>query len=711
MAEGYALGPEDIKLFLSETIDQLELLEEEIVRLEGEGPDPRLLQDMFRIAHTVKGSSATVGHTPMSTLAHAMEDVFAALRDGRLAPDHELVDILLDVVDALKGLVAEFEACSSASGDGAVIEPLLVRLLQVVSQNAETYEVQVAFAGDTAMPSVRALQVVQALGEVGTVSRSCPSIEDIRAERAGLALEAVVVVPSGVGEAGIEQKLREIGDVESMEVRRQATSGSGLDPCNAEPDDETARPDTSGIDAPTAAWGAVQSKGSSGQPGPGSSDSADAGSPGYNAPRMLGRSTDQTIRVDVASFDRLVRIVSELAIDETRLAEIEKRLAATHEHSEHIQDLEQVTAHMGRLTTELQEEVMKARMTPLASLFRRFPRMVRDIAVSSGKQVEFVVEGEDTELDRALIDEVADPIIHLLRNAVGHGIEPPEERTRLGKPEAGRVRLVARHVEDRVVISVEDDGTGIDPVRVRESAVRKGIIPAERAAALGDEDAIELIFQPGLSTASQVSDVSGRGVGLDIVRTNIEKLGGTVRVKTSPGKGTTFVASVPLTLAVFRALLVVSGGQEFAIPLSSVVEVARVPLSEVKHAGKGSAIVLRGKVLPVFDLADFAGREDGGAGAGSRRTRAFVVVARYEDMRIGIIVDSLMGEQEIVIKNLGRLARCAKGLLGGAILGDGRVALILDVARVLERAMGRTYVAGPGPQGGTNDEPELQLHC
>ncbi|MEW5866184.1 MAG: chemotaxis protein CheA [Bacillota bacterium] len=710
MAEGYTLGPEDIKLFLSETIDQLGLLEEEIVRLEGEGPDPRLLQDMFRIAHTVKGSSAAVGHTTMSTLAHAMEDVFAALRDGRLAPDHELTDVLLDAVDALKGLVAEFEADSSASGDAEVIERLLVRLLQVVSQDAGTYKVLVTFANDTAMPSVRALQVVQALGEVGTVSRSCPSIEDIRAERAGLTLEAVVVVPLGVGEAEIEQRLREISDVESMEVCRQAIAGTGLNPANIGPD-ETVVPDKSGIDASATAWGAVQAKGSHGGPGLGSGDSAGAGSPGHNAPRMLGRSADQTIRVDVASFDRLVRITSELAIEETRLAEIERRLAAAHEHSEHIQDLEQVIARIGRLTTELQEEVMKARMTPLASLFRRFPRMVRDIAVSSGKQVEFVVEGEDTELDRALIDEVADPIIHLLRNAVGHGIELPEERTRLGKPEAGRVRLAARHVEDRVVISVEDDGTGIDPVRLRESAVRKGIMSAERAAALGDEDAIELIFQPGFSTASQISDVSGRGVGLDIVRTNVEKLGGTVRVKTSPGKGTTFVMSVPLTLAVFRALLVVSGGQEFAIPLSSVVEVTRVPLSEVKSAGKGSAIVLRGKVLPVFDLADFAGQEGGGAGAGSRRTRAFVVVARYEDMRVGIIVDSLLGEQEIVIKNLGKLARCVKGLLGGAILGDGRVALILDVARVLEKAMGRTRVAGPGHQGGTNDEPELQLHC
>ncbi|MDI6638383.1 MAG: chemotaxis protein CheA [Bacillota bacterium] len=733
MAEGYTLSPEDIRLFLDETLDQLEVLEEEIVRLEGEGDDPRLLQDMFRIAHTVKGSSATVGHSRMSTLAHAMEDVFAAMRDGRLAPRQELVNVLLEAVDGLRGLAAEFDSSGGpgAEGEGGIdVEALVARLAEAASLGAGTYEVRVKFADDTVMPPVRALQVIQALQELGTVAGSRPSIDEIRAEKAGLDLSAVLVLASHVDETEVERKVGEVSDVERVEVRRFQPERRGTDEALAAGAADVSWPDTAalpGTSGDSVGDGDGSPGGSSGREPGGNGGSGSCGeSATTDVPRLLGRSQGETIRVGIEAFDRLVRIVSELAIDEARLAEVQRRLAALDGHSEPIEDLEQITAHMGRLTTELQEEIMKARMTPLASLFKRFPRMVRDTAASSGKLVEFVVEGEDTELDRALIEEVADPIIHLLRNAVGHGIEPPDERVRRGKPEKGRVRLAARHVEDRVVIIVEDDGGGIDLVRVRESAVRKGIISPEVAAALSDEETIELIFQPGFSTASQVNDVSGRGVGLDIVRTNVEKLGGTLRVKTSVGKGTTFALSVPLTLAVFRALLVKSCGQEFAVPLSSVVEVTRVPLSEVKPVGQGHAIVLRGKVLPVFDLRNFAGRGNGAVaaepgdgtptecpGRSPERPagRAFVVVAKYEDMRVGIIVDSLLGEQEIVIKSLGRLARCARGVLGGAILGDGRVALILDVARVLEKAMGRSHVSGSGFEGGNNDRSDYQLQC
>ncbi|MGE5594368.1 MAG: chemotaxis protein CheA [Betaproteobacteria bacterium] len=744
MAEGYTLTPEDIRLFLDETLDQLEALEEEIVRLEGEGHDQRLLQDMFRIAHTVKGSSATVGHARMSTLAHAMEDVFAAMRDGRVAPRQELVNVLLEAVDGLRALAAALDASSGGPrvrGTGEIdVESLVARLASAASLGAGTYEVCVRFEDDTAMPPVRALQVIQALQELGTVTGTQPSLDDIKAEKAGLDLSAVLVLASPVEETEVERKVGEVPDVERVEVRRVQPEGRDT---AAAPGPLAGAATGGGADAEAEAEAhadagvradAVPDANVNGARG--ASDNTNEAGTMSDVPKLLGRSQGDTIRVGIEAFDKLVRIVSELAIDEARLTEIQRRLASLEGHSEPIGDLEQITAHMGRLTTELQEEVMKARMTPLSSLFKRFPRMVRDTAASSGKLVEFVVEGEDTELDRALIEEVADPIIHLLRNAVGHGIEPPEERVRRGKPEKGRVRLAARHVEDRVVITVEDDGGGIDFERVRESAVRKGMIPAEVAAALSDEEAIELIFQPGFSTATQVNDVSGRGVGLDIVRTNIEKLGGTLRVNTSAGKGTAFVLSVPLTLAVFRALLVESCGQEFAVPLSSVVEVTRVSLSEVKPVGQGHAIVLRGRVLPVFDLRDFARREDGAAsgerGDGTpvdiggldpsserpanrseeRATgRAFVVVARYEDMRVGIIVDSLLGEQEIVIKSLGRLARRAKGVLGGAILGDGRVALILDVARVLEKAVGRSHVSGSGYEGGNEDRFDYQLQC
>jgi two-component system chemotaxis sensor kinase CheA len=659
-SDRYTFSEEDIKLFLDETLEMLEVLEEEIIKLEEEGEDAELLQDMFRIAHTVKGSAGTIGHIPMSNLAHSMEDVFSRLRDGELTPEQGLVNVLLDSLDALKNMADE--VTPGFQGEKLDIRTYVTRLEAATSKIAKAseasalYEIFVKFYEDTAMPAVRALQVLQVLDDLGTIVESQPSVDQVtQGEMDEFNFFASLDAVQSVTEADIIENVSNVPDVEGVECRlngfREDPYVSERATSNVEQESDNSSPDDSR--------------------------------------KILGKVSDHAIRVDVEAFDRLVRIASEMAIEQARLVEMQRRFSEADTFElELVQGLEQVIGQMSRLSTELQEEVMKARMTPLAHLFRRFPRMVRDISAKLGKQVEFIVEGEDTELDRALIDEVADPIIHLLRNSVGHGIEPPDKRLAAGKPEAGRVRLGAGYAEDRVVIIVEDDGGGIDSRRVRESAVRKGIITNDEASSLSEEEVIELLFQPGFSTAIEADDVSGRGVGLDIVRSNIAKLGGTVRLKTRLGEGTVFTVSVPLTLAVFRALLVTASGQRFVIPLSGVVEVAQVPVSNVKSIGTGEAIILRDRVLPIFNLNRFA---VGSANIKPNNNDDLVmVVVRYEDSRVGIIVDSLLGEQEVVIKSLGVLSRWVTGFLGASVLGDGRIALILDIARIIEKAVGHS---------------------
>lgn len=663
VSDKYSFSEEDIKLFLDETLEMLEVLEEEIIKLEEEGDDSELLQDMFRIAHTVKGSAGTVGHIRMSNLAHSMEDVFSRLRDGELLPEQGLVNVLLDTLDALRGLAVE--VTPGFQGEKLDIRPHLEKLESAasksgkVSQASSLYGISVKFYEDTAMPAVRALQVLQVLDELGTVVTSQPSADQVtQGEMRDFNFFAALNPSPDVTEEDIVRSINDVPDVDSVDCRLDGE----IEEPGFQEDSTTDVPDAEHED--------------------------DNLSPG-DSRKILGKVSDHAIRVDIAAFDRLVRIASEMTIEQARLVEMQRRLSQTDTFElELVQGLEQVIGQMSRLSTELQEEVMKARMTPLAHLFRRFPRMVRDISAKLGKQVEFIVEGEDTELDRALIDEVADPIIHLLRNSVGHGIESAEERLRANKPAAGRVRLAAGYAEDRVIITVEDDGRGIDPRRVRESAIGRGIITDDIAASLSEEEAIDLLFQPGFSTAIKADDVSGRGVGLDIVRSNIVKLGGTVRVKTRPGEGTSFTISVPLTLAVFRALLVTASGQRFAIPLSGVVEVAQVPVANVKSVGTGEVIILRGRVLPIFNLNSFT-QESAGTERNNKNDLVMVVV-RYEDSRVGIIVDSLLGEQEVVIKSLGVLSRWVTGFLGASVLGDGRIALILDIARVIEKTVGRS---------------------
>ena len=358
---------------------------------------------------------------------------------------------------------------------------------------------------------------------------------------------------------------------------------------------------------------------------------------------------------------------------------INKELAARMNHDRLTDELMETSRHIGRITNELQAQIMKARMLPIDQLFTRFPRMVRDLARQAGKQVEFLVEGRETELDRTVIEQISDPLIHLLRNAVDHGIETPEERLKAGKPARGVIRLKASHEENSIVIVVEDDGRGIDLERVKAKALALGLVSEEQLERMSDQEITELVFLPGFSTAERASDVSGRGVGMDIVRNNIQAIGGSVRIRTQPGAGTRVILKLPLTLAIMRALLVEVGQGTYALPLGSVQEIVRVRPGEVHYVNQQAVILLRQEVLPVLSLSALLGFDGGQL----PRADLLCVVAISGDSKLGLVVDRLIGEQEVVIKSLGSYLGDIPGISGATILGDGRVGLILDVGRLI----------------------------
>ncbi|NLW06722.1 MAG: chemotaxis protein CheA, partial [Clostridia bacterium] len=387
----------------------------------------------------------------------------------------------------------------------------------------------------------------------------------------------------------------------------------------------------------------------------------------------------QTVRVDVQRLENLMNLVGELVIDRTRLAEIENALKTRLGREELLETLEEVSLHIGRITTELQEEIMKARMFPIDQVFNRFPRMVRDLAQKAGKEIDFIIEGRETELDRTVIEEIGDPLIHLLRNAIDHGIEAPEERLRQGKPRHGTVQLKAFQQENQIVITVEDDGAGMDSEKIKNTALSKGLLTPEAASRLSPREALQLIFLPGFSTSETITDVSGRGVGMDIVRNNIEKINGSIDIQSTPGKGTLFTIKLPLTLAINRSLLVNAGSRVLAIPLANVSEIIEVQPSQVQYIQRRKVVIVRDRVLPLISLnkALGLGKEQ------ETDTSYTVVIVSLAEKRLGFIVDNLIGEQEIVIKSLGSYIGKVQGIAGATILGDGSVALILDIGSLI----------------------------
>jgi two-component system chemotaxis sensor kinase CheA len=685
----FDLDDDDVKLFTEETEEQLELLDTALVQLEGE-PDPDLVQQIFRAAHTLKGSSATIGHKKMASLTHAMETVLDTVRQGKRKPTSEMVDALLAGLDALRVLAQEVTTRVDSGITTAQLEADLLALLEseepeedaapaagtqaeapaaegiwaappeaLEAASAElesgktVYSISVFIEATCQLPSIRCYQALQEIDALGMVIATSPERSQIESGAGEFVFHALIAAP--VDEEQILTAMNTISDVKSTRVLTVLREHLLQPALAAEGEARPMRPQLSVVDGG-----------------------------GKGAARAASTKTSgASVRIDVERLDGLMNLVGELVIDRTRLQQVREQLAVVLKDanlSELMENFEETTNHLARVTDELQEEIMRSRMLPVRSVLTRLPRLVRDVASKCGKKVELFTAGEETELDRSVIEEISDPLVHILRNAVDHGIESPEERLAAGKPEAGSIWVTAWNQETYIYLSVRDDGKGIDCNALRKKAIERGLVTRETAEAASDDTVLQYVFFAGLSTAKVVSDVSGRGVGMDIVRTNIERLNGQIQVRSTPGNGSEFIIQLPLTLATTKALMVMANETVYAMPLVSVTEALAERDADIQSvAGGNRTLRLRGKLLPVIELAMALG--DGGPTADDEPR--FVVAARHSERQVAFMVDRLLGEQDVVVKSLGGLIGNRKGLTGATILGDGTLGLIIDTASLI----------------------------
>ncbi len=703
MGLGLEASPEEIRIFLEEADEQILTLEEGIMGLEkseGNKLDDDLLQAIFRAAHTLKGSSAALGHTGMAKLTHEMENLLDQLRKGVREVTPEFVNLLLEGVDALRIYneeiandeesgyspdelieklrtmaqintpVVKETAATTQDNSTVLFAPKLITLAleQAKAKSEKVFVIRININTENTLPSVRTYQILMALEDLGTVISSHPNMQDVEKEIVDAEIKALLLTNYNLAE--IEKTIAGIPDVKKIkldEIKEEADTKKIVTNQEEVPvaKKEEKVPKTNESETKIAKEAAAKTQSLNNIEKKFRNDSV----------------TSSTIRVDVEILDGLMNLVGELVIDRTRLVSGITQLNELEDKTIAVENLGQTGAHIGRVTEQLQELIMKARMLPLETLFRKFPRMVRDLALKADKEVELIMEGEETELDRSVIEQISDPIIHLLRNAIDHGLESKEERHQTSKNPTGRILLSAEPEENYIVIRLKDDGKGIDPEKIAKSAVRKGLISTEKAKELTVREAVDLIFMPGFSTADKVTQVSGRGVGMDIVKKNIENLNGNIQVFTELGKGTEFRIELPLTLAIMRTLLVNSSGGLYAIPLGSVAETHRIQKSEIKYINKRKAMTLRGNVLPLVHLEELLNMPVPEIAGDS----FFVVVVRVAQQQTGIIVQKLIGEEEVVIKTLSKLLGDIRGISGAAILGQGDVALIVDVPTLTAR--------------------------
>lgn len=682
----FDIEADELEIFLEEANEHLQSMEAGILRLE-QSVDPDVLNAIFRAAHTLKALAGTIGHHRMAELTHTIETLFDAMRAAKFSPNQAVIDDLLTAVDVLKTLRDEIITLEPSSIDATAIlarlgaaltsdnptkanssgkiahtsrgisgsfEHDFARTESVVQSGQTLLEITLTTTATAFAPAARLSQAVMALMEIGQIVTQNPTMMDLANARHEGSLWLILATTSEI--KTVQETLGEISDLADYQVQPYEPK-------------KLASQQVEKLNSQTSA------------PSP--------------QPAAFEQSGEKTVRISVERLDALMNLVGELVTSRNRLLQLEGALRNQHGKTESINDIGEVNSHFSRMVDRLQEEVMRARMLPIASLFDKFPRIVRDVARTAGKQVNLVVEGEATELDRTLIEAIGDPIVHLLRNAIDHGLESPEDRVAAGKPVAGTVRLTAAHLEGQIVITVEDDGRGIDPNRVRRAAVSRELLTEAEVAQLDDDAAIDLIFRPNLSTAEQVTKLSGRGVGMDVVRSNVERLSGSVVVESKIGLGTTFRVTLPLTLAIVQAMLVSVQEGVYAIPLASIVESLYLVETDV-HTIKGSpAISWRNTVLPLLDLRDFFNTSVDSIRVDPRRsrtattngTRPAVVVVSWGKLRVGLIVDKIIGKQDIVVKSLSSIIGDIPGLSGGAILGDGQIALIIDASNLINAAL------------------------
>ena len=663
-----------LSMFLEESMDNLQALNESLLQLEQEPENIDKVNEIFRVAHTLKGMAATMGYSKMAELTHKMEDVLSRFRDGDLNVTQEVVTVLFTCLDKLEqmvdaisegneegeieGIIKELESLHSQSmevplsveqekqGESDKVSTIVLNeydisvIKQVIEKDYNVYEINITLDEKTLLKSARAFLIVKALEDSGDIIKIYPSTEDIENENFDLDFTAIYV--SKKTDTEVYESIIGISEVASVQVK--FLNDSFKEKLEIKPTVEVA-PKPVVEKSKQATTNKVIKK--------------------EEKKSNQHKKVHQSVRVDLERLDNFMNMVSELVIHRTRLEQI----ASGHR----ILDLSETLEQVARTTSDLQDLVMKIRMLPLDTVFNRFPRMVRDLSVELDKEMELIIEGQETELDRTVIDEIGEPLIHLIRNAADHGIESKEEREAAGKDPVGKIRLIAYQEGTKAVIKVQDDGAGINVDKIKAKAERLGI----STEGMNDTDIRNLIFNQGFSTNEEVTDISGRGVGMDVVKTKIAALGGTVDLISELGEGSSFIIKLPLTLQIIQALLVKVGSETMAISLGYVNEIVEFKEEDIKKTNNQEVIIYRGAIIPLIRINEKLDIE------AKNEAKGFVVIVKVGEKTAGILVDSLMGQQEIVIKPLGKILKNLKQYIGATILGDGLVTLILDIAALI----------------------------
>lgn len=676
-----------LDIFIEESKEHLQHMNDKLLELENNYDEIGLLNEIFRVAHTLKGMSGTMGFTKIASLTHTMENMLDAMRNSEIKTTPEIIDILFRCFDSLDeyinnivetGAEGELDStelvneidktlkgdaepevkASESSGlqQGAEIDEYVKHAMQESKEKGmNPYRITVEVSEDCMLKAARAFIVFTTIEEHGEILQSDPSAEDIEDEKFDNKF-SVLVVSEKSGEE-LQKEIANISDLKSVAVESIDLSGTDSSQETVEELKEE-KAEELAVEAEQAAFAEQTDMAASPKK---EVEKPEKKAVAKNNNAKIGK----TVRVDIDRLDNLMNLVSELIIIKTRLEDT---------GSADKGNMTEAVEYLERITTSLHDAVMKVRMVPIERVFNRFPRMVRDLTKDLGKNIDLRMSGEETEVDRTIIDEIGDPLIHLIRNSIDHGIEKPEERRAAGKPEKGIVDLKAYPDGNSVVIELDDDGAGLNLPKIKAKAVERGVITQEEANTLPKEDAIDLLFRPGFSTADVISDVSGRGVGLDVVKTKIESISGNIEVKTEEGQGSKFIIRLPLTLAIIQALLIKLSDEIYAIPLSSISEISTIKRESIRKVQEQEVILFRNKTLPIIDLSNVLGL--------SRELEAedlTIVIVRKGEKEAGLIIDGLIGQQEIVIKSLGKFLLDTPYLAGATILGNGRISLILDV--------------------------------
>lgn len=645
---------EIFEAFVVESTELLENLSQDLMLIEETPEDEELLNRIFRAFHTIKGTSSFMGFDKISTLTHSAEDILNKLRKFELKVNQAIIDVLLEVYDYLTLMIQRVKNGEDISD---VDYSQTLHKLEILKSGGSLENTK--DSSEESSEEISVQQTSHESREIGSkVEKVLKLAPEIVSKKGDFTPEEYALIDAAFQELNKELMSQSDQKVDVETVFKEKAKQEEDLSTNVVKETQIVE-DTSKVEVAEASQIATTKETTKSQP--------------------ASVASTETIRIDVSRVENLMNLSGELVLGRNRLEQITRNLLAGELTKENLKELEETTSQIDFITSEIQASVMRMRMIPIGKLFQKAPRIVRDLSKQFKKKIQLVMEGEETEIDKGIIDELSDPLVHMLRNACDHGIESPEERVKLGKPEVGTVYLGAEQEGNNIVIKISDDGRGMDPEKLKSKAIEKGLITPEEASQMSDKEAFQLIFQPGFSTAQIISNVSGRGVGMDVVRTNILKLKGMIDIESEKGVGTTFIIKLPLTLAIIQGLLVKVHSEIYAIPLASVLEVVDCDVSKVNTINKREVIRIRSDILPLIRLSKVLNVN----GVNDSLENKYVVVVGIGEFRVGLVVDELLGQQEIVIKSLGDFLGHIKGIAGVTILGDGSVVIIIDVGELV----------------------------